>query len=223
MRFVFAITTALALVPAGAASGAPDRVDSHDLSGTWTLNAWLTDPGEQIERELTADLGPPNQHEIAGDDRAEPPRRPRDAMGRGGMDRPRTTIGSAPAKALLNADDNRRIQSLIDAVRQPAVTLTIAQDGRGITIADLRGSRTFPTSGTKQEQPLDTGTIAASTRWEGPQLVTDYDVRRGVTLRFSYMLVPEGDHLLVRISVLTPGGEPAPYVIRHVYTRATKG
>lgn len=217
MRFAVALIATLVIAPAGrAAFGAPNGIEPRNLSGTWTLNTWLSDPSDQIERELFADLGPRNQFDVAPDAPDQPHPATRDAMGRRrGMD-----PGAASPKALLNADDNKRIRALIDTVRQPAVTLTISQTNDGVTIADpVRGTRSFVANGSKQKQLFDSATLESSTRWEGPQLLTDYQVRRGVSLRFSYMLVPDGDHLLVRISVLTPDGEVAPYVIRHVYSR----
>ncbi len=222
MRVAVALVVAVAITPAiRSVAAAPDQ-NTRNIAGTWTLNTWLTDGGDQIHQEVSADLGPSNRYDISGmPEQARPVAR--DAMGRrvhGGMDPIRPTSGDAP-RALLTADDHLRLKSLLDSVELPATTLTITQASSGITVVDpLRGTRTFLPNGEKQKQSFDSGTIESVTRWEGPQLLTDYAARRGVSLRFSYMLVPSDDHLLVRISVLTPGDEAAPYVIRHVYDRA---
>ena len=217
MRVVAAVVATLVVAPALVArSAGPHDVDPRNISGTWVLNTWLSDPGDQIAQEIRADLGPPNLFDISG----APDRGRiivRDALG---TPREVERGGSASKRPLLNADDNQRIKSLLDVVQLPATTLTISQSTDGITIADpVRGMRTFATNGSRQKQAFDSGTLDATTRWEGPQLLTDYDARHGVAVRFAYMAVPPDNHLLVRISVRMPGEDVAPYVIRHVYDR----
>lgn len=219
MRSALVFAVALVLAPTRPASA--QAPDPHNLSGQWQLNTWLSDPGDEIDQELRSDLGPADASDIF----AAPEQGARGAMGgRMGRRGSQPRGGSRPdAKPRVSPEDQKRLQSVLDLVRQPAATLAITQGDGSITLADpVRGSHTFQVNAATQKQSFGSGEIESTTRWEGPQLITDYDAGHGVMLRFSYMLVPPANELLVRISVMMPGNQAAPFTVRHVYDRASR-
>lgn len=217
MRLMVPVLIVAAVVAVSGRAPSAQAPDAQTVAGAWELNSWLTDSSDQIVQAIKTDL---RTNDL---DLFTPPAAPEEGeRGRGGRRNPIQPQRQSHERALLKPDEQQKIQSLLDIARLPAVSLTIAQDGGKVTITDpVRGSRTFQANGVKEPQKFESGVLDATTRWEGPQLITDYDVGHGNALRFSYMIVPPSNVLLIRISVQLPGNAAAPFVIKHVYDKGT--
>jgi len=189
---------------------------SPNLSGTWTLDTYLSDNPEQIAREVQYDTGQRQLEDLFGGAEAGG----RGGYGRGGYPRsPRR--GGAPLRGepSMSAEDEKLLKELVDAVQFPPPTLTISQSGDEVTIAGAGSPATLHANGTVEKVQLESGVVERTAGWEGPQLVVAYKVGRAGTLRYSYLIAPTTKQLLVRVN-FERDRQRGPFDIKLVYDPA---
>jgi hypothetical protein len=139
---------------------------------------------------------------------------------RGGGGRPRSggTEGGGRAGA-LTAEEHARLKEIADYVRT-LTSLTIEHsDHSTFTVIDPHGrSRLYTTDAKPGEQAFATQTIGSVTKWDGPHVVTTFQIGPERDLVFTYILVPASHQMALRIS-LDESGRPRADVpeIRLVY------
>src|SRR5262249_15062261 len=102
----------------------------------------------------------------------------------------------------------------------PPPTLTISQNATAVTFTDAQQrTRTLQTSGKREPQTSDAGPVQTTTRWEGPQLVSETDLGSGMTMTHTYLLVPTTKQLLVRVTFERAPGQMGPFQVKYVYDR----
>ena len=116
-------------------------------------------------------------------------------------------------------------QQVPDAItrplRYPPTTLRISQSDGSVTIADEQGqSRTFQTNDKREPQTFETARADTTARWEGPNLVIDYDLGKGRKMTYTYSIVPTTHQLLVRVGFERAPKDPGAFEIRFAYNRA---
>ena len=198
-----------------ALAGANQSVSGR-LAGSWRLNTYLSDSPAQIAQAIRFDT------DEARDDRA--------GQGRA-SGRRRGDVGRLPAegsdarkeeqkeekKDALAPEDRKRLREITDAVQFAPTTLTISEDRGDVTLTSARGVQTLHVTGKAESYKLEAGTIKRTAEWEGPTLIVTYDLGRGGTLRYTYLVVPRTEQLLVRVGYQGPSGEAGPFEIRLVY------
>jgi hypothetical protein len=205
-----AIGAILLLLPAAVASQAP-----VDLSGKWTLDTYLSDNPEQIAAALRIDTGQGGGEALFGEAGAA------GAFGRSGGGRRGSGRGGDVQSRQPSADEQKRIDELTQQLRYPPTALTIAQSPAGVTLTDDQNrAQTLAPTGRREKQTVGSATLDVTTRWEGPQLVSEQDLGGGRLLRSTYSIVPTTRQLLVRIAIDRTPGRPGPFEIRFVYNRA---
>lgn len=217
MRHALALALSVACV-AVAAHAQPRPPAAVDLSGKWTLDTYLSDSPESIAAALRIDLGIGSGDQLfAGD--LENGRSGRGGAGRRGQ--PPGQRGGARGGD-LNPEEQNRLNDLTAPLRYPPAVLTIVQSTDRLTLTDDSGqARTLTTSGAREKQPLGAITVDTTTRWEGPQLVSEEDLGKGRKITFTYSIVPTTRQLLVRARVERGPGQSGPFDIKYVYNRAT--
>ena len=123
----------------------------------------------------------------------------------------------------LSTDDRLKIEELVDEVRDPSPSLTITQTSATVAITDSHArTRTFRTNGKKDKQQLDdVVTVNSKTKWEGPKLVTEYDLPGSRKLTYAYSLMPDTHQLLIEETLEGGSGSGKnPTVIKRVYDPA---
>ena len=189
-----------------------------DLSGTWTLDATLSDNPEQVAAAVRIDLaqGGTGTDLFGGG--------PGGRYGRGGMGRGRAPGGGAQGgneRNQTSLEDQNRLDELTAAVRYPPSTLVISQTSTSIAFTDAQGqTRTFTTNDKREKQTIGTSTIETTTRWEGPRLVSEQDLGRGRKTIFTYSIVPTTKQLLVRVGFERGPGQRGPFEVKLVYNRS---
>ena len=187
---------ALALC-AGAATARAQAPARIDLSGTWQRDTHLSDRPEQVEASIRADLGlggesPYPEGPESGRSGRGPEREGYPGRGRAGREAP----PQAPS-----ADEQRQLDDMIRAVRNPSARLTIDQDSTKVTFTDEKGQSTsFRTDVKREKQTFGSVTIETTARWEGPQLVIEFDLTKGRSMTWTYMILPETQVLFLRIT-----------------------
>ena len=191
-----------------------------NLSGTWTLDIYLSDRAEQVARALQVDTGELTPETFG---------RSAESPGAGGIGREGVGRGQsrsparqrAPAKDQLGSEDRKKMTELTGPIRFPPLTLTVSQTETEITIATGAGApQTLQTNGKAEKRQLEAGAINRTATWEGPQLVVAYEVGHAGTLTYTYSLVPTTKQLLIRVNFERRPREPGPFEIRLVYGRA---
>jgi hypothetical protein len=189
-----------------------------DLSGTWTLDTYLSDSPEQVAAAVRLDLGigavnrSPNDATSGGDQRGY-------GRGRGGN---YGRQGGAPPRQDLTPEDQARLDEVANTVRYAAATLTVAQDGSSVTFTDTRaGARTYQTNGKKEKQTFGSATVDATARWQGPQLVIEAELPRDRRMTTTWSIVPTTKQLLMRVSLGRGTLEMGPLQVKQVYNRST--
>ncbi len=177
-----------------------------DLSGSWTLDTYLSDHPEQVAAAIRADLRltPETTAFRMTNDRS----RDRGA-------RPRNASPAEP-----NADEQKHIDDLTEILRYPPPALQITQTADAITLADPHGrTRTLATNGTKQSISYgESGTAADTiTEWQGPQIVSTTDLGGGRRMVTTYSIVPTTKQLMVRTVIARAPNEPGAFEIKQVY------
>jgi hypothetical protein len=93
----------------------------------------------------------------------------------------------SPAAHFESEEDTKKIQELVNEVKNPPLRLTIVQTDTAVTMADARGqSRTFHTGGKEETLRLDAGPIGVIATWENSQLLIRYLVEKNRELRYRY-------------------------------------
>jgi hypothetical protein len=175
-----------------------------NLAGTWTLDAALSDPPQQVALELRQDTGGSTPDQLFGFGGGQGSGQGR---GRRGAPAPRT----AKPEPLGDAD-RKLLDQLTSAVQFPPTTLTISQTNSDVTIA---GQVLHP-DGKADTRQLEGGSIERTTTWEGPLLIVREKVGHAGTLRTTYSIVTSTRQLLVRVN-FERDGQLGPFEIRLVY------
>jgi len=186
-----------------------------DLSGTWTLDTYLSDSPEQVAAAVRLDLGigavnrAPNDATSGGGQRG---------YGRGGY----RGQGQTPPRQDLTPEEQARLDEVANTVRYAAATLTIAQNGSSVTFTDARGgARTYQTNGKKEKQTFGSATVDAAARWQGPQLVIETELPRDRHMTTTWSIVPTTKQLLMRVSLGRGTLDMGPLQVKQAYNRST--
>ncbi len=119
------------------------------------------------------------------------------------------------------AADQKRLDDLTASVRYPSPTLAITQTSGAVVITDSRGeTRTLTPTGKRVKDTFGETTVDVTTRWEGPQLVSELDAGGGRKITYSYSIVPTTKQLMIRVLLEGRFGEQGPFEIKQVYNRA---
>jgi hypothetical protein len=189
---------------AGANQSASGRV-----AGSWRLNTYLSDSPAQIAQALRYNT---DEARWCGDVGRRP------ARGSDARKKDRKEEQTEEKKDSLAPEDRKRLKEFTDAVQFAPTRLTISEDGSDVTLTTLsRGVQTLHVTGKAESYTIDAGTIKRTAEWEGPTLIVTYDLGRGGTLRYTYLVVPTTGQLLVRVGYERPSGEAGPFEIRLVY------
>ncbi len=212
-----AIAVAVAGTVASSQPGAPGGLD---LSGRWTLNTYLSDNPEQVAASIQFDFG------LGGPDRlpdrgSEPGRFGRRGGGRG--EPQGTREGSRGAsRDQPSQEELNRLNELTEPVRYPLTTMVVSQKPDAVTFTDAQGqARTVATTGKREKQTIGASTIDVTSRWEGPQLISEEDLGKGRKMIFTYSAVPPTKQLLLRIALERAPGQRGPFEIKYLYDRAS--
>ena len=188
-----------------------------DLSGTWTLDTYLSDNPEQIAAAVRADLRLPNDEVAVG------------ALGRGGGFGRRGSRDAASKggkeRTEIRPEDQKRIDDVTSILRYAPPTLRVSQTDASITLSDPQGTtRTLAVTGKREKQIYGDNATAADTTtdWEGPQLVSSIDIGSGRRMTLTYSIVPTTKQLMVRAAVERAPNEPGPFEITLVYDRVDR-
>lgn len=206
---------------AGQASGA-----ATDLSGTWSLDIYLSDSPEQVARMLQFDTGEfPPEFVGRGPESGGAGGAGREGMGRSGPGGSgRQGPGRAAAPDRMSAEDRKTLSELTRAVRFAAPTLTISQTATEVTLEPSIGARqTLRTDGKAEKHQLEAGAVERRASWEGPHLLVTYEVGHAGKLTCTYSLAPTTRQLLIRVNFERRPREPGPFEIKLVYGRASSG
>ena len=212
------VRVALCLILAGLVpqSGRAAQQATTDLSGTWSIDTYLSDHAEQIARAIEFDSGE-FRHEAYTDRPArggagtpahgDPAHRGPGRAGRGGaVDR-------------LSETDRKVLAELIRPVRFPPLTLKISQSDQTLTIVGDREPYEMRTDGKDQKHVLETGSVKRRAQWTGQHLSVAYDVGHAGILTYDYSIVPTTGQLLIRINFERMRDEPGPFDVKLVYNR----
>jgi hypothetical protein len=219
------IAVILVAIAFGTPSFTQDKLAGRpDFSGTWTLDAFLSDNPEQVVRAIRIDTGQSAEPLLAGD--IEPGQAGgigQGAPGRiasGGRGPDRRGSANRESQNSINSDDLKKLTDLTDAVQFASPTLTISQTESDITLASTRGGRqTLHTNGQREQQLLAGGAVDRVATWEGPTLAVAYEVGNAGILTYTYVLVPTTKQLLIRVNFERHRGQPGPFDIKLVYNR----
>lgn len=212
---VLAVALSIAVPEAARVGGQPAATPG--VSGTWSLNTYLSDSPQQIANELRYDIEQSGQELMRGV--------PGGILGSGREGRSRSgrsaPESSGPSKPIA-PDDRRMLDELTEAIRFAPTSLTISQNGSDVVsiATPLHGTQTLHTNGKSEKYPVAGGTVDRVARWEGLQLTVTYNVGHAGTLRYSYALAPNGKQLLVRVNFERTTGQPGPFEIKLVYDSA---
>ncbi len=210
----FAVTTAWVMSICAAAVVAQSQSAPVDLTGTWTLDTFVSDNPGQIAAAIRTDLGQ-NRTDIFDPS-------PERARGRGTTGRRGQTPArdSSDSQSSPSADEQRSIDDVTASVRYPPLTLRITQSADTLTFTDANGqSRSFTANGKREQQVFDATHAESAARWEGPQLVVETDLPKGRKMISTYAIAPTTRQLLLRVSFERAPGQPAPFEIKYVYNR----
>jgi len=115
----------------------------------------------------------------------------------GGTDDGRSASGTP-----LTDDEKARLREMALYVKGLASIVIEHTDHSTFTVTDAQGrSHLFPTDGTKVPQALATTTVDATTKWDGPHMVTVYTIGPSRDLVFTYILVPATRQMALRIQL----------------------
>lgn len=204
----------LATTIAASQSSAPPAID---LSGRWTLNTYVSDNPEQVAASIRVDFGVGGSDELFG--RGEGERFGR----RGGRgEGQRNAGGGSKAPDQPSVEEQNRLNQLTEPVRYPPTTLVVSQTADAVTFTDAQGqARTLATTGKREKQTIGANTIDVTTRWQGPQLISEEDLGKGRRMIFTYSIVPATKQLLLRVALERATGQRGPFEIKYLYDRAS--
>ena len=126
--------------------------------------------------------------------------------------------GGGPDQLQFDEKKDPRIDELTNEAQNPSPLLTIKQTDSDVRFVDFQGRiRTFRTTGQKQTQQLSSGTVESAARWDGPRLVTEYDLGSGRKVIYTYVLA-EPKRLVVLVKFESRG---AASLVTEVYEGAS--
>jgi hypothetical protein len=88
--------------------------------------------------------------------------------------------------------------------------ITLASDGR---------ANALHTNGKAEKHQLAAGSVDRTARWEGPQLVVEYEIGHAGVLRYMYQVAPTTGQLVVRVVFDRRPEQPGPFEIKRIYNR----
>jgi hypothetical protein len=182
-----------------------------NISGVWSLDTYLTDHPEQIARSIqfnTGEFAPATFREAEAIGAAR--------GGRGGRGGP----AKDPLPGQITPEDKKLLAELIRPIQYPPPSLTIEQQGEGVTItAGERATYTLKADGKGERMTLESGTVERKAAWKGRLLQVTYEVGRSGILTYAYSIVPTTGQLLIRVNFERTPGQPGPFEIKLVYNR----
>jgi len=194
-----------------------------DLSGTWSLDIYLSDHAEQIARAIQIDTGQFTPDTFGRGGAPEARSGGREDAGRsrfGGDGRPGRDRQTPASR--LSDDDRKRLAELTRPVEFPPPTLTITQADEKLTIAAGPGrTETLHPDGRGEKYSLQSGDVNRVASWLGPQLRVTYKLGSPGTLTYTYSIVPTTGQLLIRVNFERVPDNPGPFAIKLVYNRTT--
>lgn len=182
-----------------------------NISGAWSLDTYLTDHPEQIARSIqfnTGEFAPATFREAEALAAAR--------GGRGG----RGGAGKDPLPGQITPEDRKLLSELIRPIQYPPPSLTIEQQGEGVTItAGERATYTLKADGKGERMTLESGSVERKATWKGRLLHVAYDVGRSGVLTYAYSIVPTTGQLVIRVNFERLPGQPGPFEIKLVYNK----
>ena len=200
-RIGAAALLATAWAAAMSGQGKPPSPAPADLDGIWKLNRELS----QFPRDLGFGM------DVVGGGKTtmtDPGR------GGGGQSVSPGLVANRPA----SREEAQNSRQLVDEVRNPPASLTVAQKGGAIAVTDERGrERTYYPDGREAFTPLDAAPVATVSRWEAGRLIIRYKVEPGREVRYTVSRRTTPDQLVVQAELLERGGRD---VVVRVYEPA---
>jgi hypothetical protein len=189
---------AVALGMAALGPAAARAQDQSPLAGVWTLNRSLS----ELPREIGFNVGwmpAPDTGQSSG----ATSRGRRGSSSSGGGDRSSAVPNSMPRES---SEDARRLQVVTGEARNPPVRLMLVDTGTAVTITtELGQSRTLHPTGRPESLEIQGVQFVATTKRDGDQLVTVYDVEAGRTVRYAYSHSSKPPQLVVEVQFLEKG------------------
>jgi hypothetical protein len=202
----------------------PQASNKPNLAGDWTYNNELSDHPDRV------DLGVQNSGSRSGGSGGG------SGTGGGGTGRHggfggfgrgggfggsgRGTEAGGGQANQLSTEDRLKIEELVDEIKKPSPSLTIAQTQDTVAVTDSEGhTRTFRTNGKKDKQQLEAVTVSTKTKWEGDKLVAEYDLPGNRRLTYTYSLTSDPRQLLIEETVAggSQGSSANPTTIKRIY------
>ena len=173
--------------------------DTPNIAGVWVLNPALTVKPDEIG--FATNWGQSGPAGESGGERSGGGRGRRGGGGSSGA------MGSRPMSP-DSMDDSTRIQQLTMEARTPPAHITIVQKPGSVSIADDQGhSRTFHTTGQREDMTIGTVDLPTTARWDSGALVVLFDVAGGRQLRYTFTPSQNPARLLVDIRFIQSGHE----------------
>ena len=170
--------------------GKPAAPAPIDLDGVWKLNRELS--------QFPPDLGFGMDVVGGGKTTITDPGR-----GGGGQSVSPGLVTNRPA----SREEAQNSRQLVDEVRNPPASLTIAQTGGAIVVTDERGrARTYYPDGRDAFTPLDAAPVATVSRWEAGRLIIRLKVEPGREVRYTVSRRASPPQLVVQTELLERGG-----------------
>ena len=190
-RRTFAAALLMAACVAGVSGqGKPAATAPVDLDGSWKLNRELS--------QFPSDLGFGMDVVGGGKTTMTDPGR-----GGGGQSVSPGLVANRPA----SREEAQNSRQLVDEVRNPPASLTIAQSGGAIVVTDERGrARTYYPDGREAFTPLDAAPVATVARWEAGRLIIRYKVEPGREVRYTVSRKATPPQLVIQAELLERGG-----------------
>lgn len=113
---------------------------------------------------------------------------------------------------------------MAEAVQAPEqMTITVAEDHVTFVYPDGRVKH-FATDNKKEKHQVDAGVVETKTRWDGQQLVMEWDLGQGGKVTNTYALNPNGpDGRQLIVTTKVEGGRGGDRPIKHVYDPSDGG
>jgi hypothetical protein len=194
-----------------------DSFSALNLAGRWTLDPYLSDNPGQVAAAIRMGLGSALGEELfpGGQEAGRP-----GTVGTRGPERgrPGRPGDGKPQDKPLNTEEKNQLNELAQVLQYPPLALSISQSSSTLALTDPHGqTRTLQLTGKSEKQPLGSNVVDCTTKVEGPQIISEYQVGKGRTLVYRYSRVPTTGQLLITISFERVEGQPGPVQIRQVY------
>lgn len=217
-RTFLTAAAAVVLWSAAAAAGQAPAKAPIDLSGTWTLDTYLSDSPEQVAAAIRIDLGQRAADEVFVE-QAQQGRSGNRMPRRAEPQRPHETPEQAAEREKHEAEQLNRLNELTTSVRYPAPTLTITQSEGSVTLADGQQQVTLTTDGKRQKVGVGDAQLDTSASWQGPQLVIEQDLGSGRAMTRTFSIVPTTKQLMIRSTFERAPREQGSFEVKQVYNR----